>query len=281
MGSGNHIPEELRSLDQWVAWKLPKIPIDPNTSHFASIRDPATWSAYETAAKAVDLLEACLGVGFAFSKEDPFTGVDLDHCRTPQTGEIEPWAMEIIRGLDSYTEVSLSGTGVHILIRAKVQGGGRRAGRIEAYSQHRFFVMTGQHLDGTPKTIEHRQEQFDSVFAGKFGQTKKPSIPRKIGREGHAQRPELLDADLIEVALSARNGEKFRRLFTGPWQDDYPSQSEADQALMNLLAFWTGKDAERMDRLFRQSGLMRPKWERREDYRNRTIANAIRLTTKA
>ena len=280
LSTGDSMPRVLLNTDQWVAWKSGKIPIDPKTGNFASTGDRTTWGDYNTALKAVHLLDECLGVGFVFSKEDPFTGVDLDDCRVPRTGKIESWAMEIIRSLDSYTETSPSGTGLHILIRATVPGGGRRAGSFEAYSQDRFFLMTGQHLDGTPTTIEHRQAQFDRVFAGMFSETKS-SKPTKSAVHSHTQPPELTDEDLLEVALSARNGEKFRLLFMGQWQNNYRSQSEADQALMNLLAFWTARNPERMDRMFRQSGLMRPKWEQREDYRNRTIENAIRLTTKA
>ena len=93
--------------------------------------------------------------------------------------------------------------------------------------------------------------------------------------------PRLLDdRKLIARARSATNGVKFGRLWCGQWKGDYSSQSEADLALCCLLAFWTQNDAVQIDSLFRQSGLMREKWDR-EDYRQRTIDAALVQTTES
>ena len=89
----------------------------------------------------------------------------------------------------------------------------------------------------------------------------------------------LDDAVLLDRARDARNGARFTRLWNGDWSG-YASQSEADSALCFMLAFWTGRDAGRIDRLFRRSGLMRDKWEKRDDYREKTIENACQITSE-
>ena len=117
--SARDIPKPLRALDQWVAWvskNRKKPPINPRTGGFASPTDPRTWAGYGMAVKAVDHF-GCGGVGFVFSEEDPFTGVDLDHCRDPQTEEIDPWAQKIIKTLKSYTEPPRVSRRLHYLRR--------------------------------------------------------------------------------------------------------------------------------------------------------------------
>ena len=100
--------------------------------------------------------------------------------------------------------------------------------------------------------------------------------------EAGSQRPQtqitLDDEELLERALNAENSEKFRQLWIGNTAG-YPSHSEADQALANMLAFWTAGDERQMERLFNQSGLVREKWRNRPDYRERTIREAVKGTT--
>jgi putative DNA primase/helicase len=268
------IPPELKARPQWVCWRHDKTPVNPRTGGNAQADNPDTWGEYDLAVKLWEAHRGngIAGVGFEFSFYDPFCGVDLDKCRDPDTGKIEPWAWEIIKRLDSYTEVSPSGRGVHILVRGKLPLGGNRKGKVELYSRDRYFTMTDTHLEGTPTTIEPRQTELDVLHREIFGQGK--SEAPKPGSPSPAL--DLADSELIDKAKQARNGDKFSRLWEGNWQD-YPSQSEADLALCELLAFWTQKDAERIDRLFRLSGLMREKWER-PDYRGRTIEKAITNT---
>ncbi len=147
----DHIPAELRARPQWVLWKLErrsgkltKIPYTPGTGGRASATDLTTWGAFEDALEELDR-GTYDGVGFVFSSGDPYVGVDLDACVDPETGEISPWAVRIIEELDSYTELSPSGTGVHIIARGKLRDGGRR-GPIEMYSRDRYFTMTGRVL---------------------------------------------------------------------------------------------------------------------------------------
>ena len=108
---------------------------------------------------------------------------------------------------------------------------------------------------------------------------RKPSLHGSNGTSQYATRPiGLNDAELLERAFHAKNGSKFERLWRGHWEEEYPSQNEADQALCWHLAFWCGKDPVRMESLFRQSGLYREKWER-ENCRNNTIAEPIEVTS--
>lgn len=138
-----NIPEELRGRDQWVAHKE-KQPYTPGTNRRASSTDLMTWRSFEEAVAALKTGHFD-GVGFVFSSADPYTGIDLDGCHDPETGEIDPEAQEIMDALGGYTEVSPSGTGVHIIVRGKLERG-RKRGWIEAYSCERFFTMTGRAL---------------------------------------------------------------------------------------------------------------------------------------
>ncbi len=219
------------------------------------------------------------GIGFVFTDSDPYTGIDIDNCRNPETGQIAEWAWEIIRGLNSYTEVSPSETGVHIIIRGKLPAGkGNQAshhgGKVEMFSRARYFTFTGVHVDGTPTEIFDRQTELLALHTQLFASRNTPSAEKY----SVPSSPLLAsDDELITKACQAQNGSKFDRLWNGQWEGDYPSQSEADLALCCLLAFWTRKDRARIDGLFRRSGMMRKKWLR-EDYREDTMAKAIAMT---
>jgi putative DNA primase/helicase len=275
------IPTELRDLSQWVCWRLEdrggkatKIPASPLTGKPASSTDPATWATFSEAVAAVER-EGFSGIGFVFSTGDPFTGIDLDHVRDPETKAVEPWAREIVNRLKSYAELSQSGTGAHIIIRGKVPGDRRRKGNVEMYDAGRFFVMTGKRLSGCPPTVEDRQTVLDEIHAEIFGADER-ALPGETAETPPTARPaaplSLSDRELIEKASAAKNGATFSALWRGDWKGaGYGSQSEADAALLGLLRFWTGGDKARAFALFSQSGLNREKWER-EDYREKTWA---------
>jgi RecA-family ATPase len=268
----------IRELRQWLVWrleerdgKLTKIPYSPLTGQRASSTTPETWTGYEEAVRACTE-HGFGGISFVFTPEDDLCGVDLDGCLDPETGEIESWAQEIIQDLDSYTEISPSGTGVHVLVRATLPEGRNRRGRFEAYDRGRYFTVTGKHMAGTPQAIEGRQEELQGVVRRMFeeegakGYTEPMAAPMPVNNG-------LSDGEVIQKALAASNRERFSRLWNGD-ADQYGSHSEADLALCGMLAFWTGGDAARIDALFRQSGLYREKWDRK-DYRNRTITEAF------
>ncbi len=272
------VPYALKERPQWICWKYverdggdTKCPVDPRTGQIADATDRAIWCSFEEALAAWRTL-GCAGVGFVFSEDDPFTGIDLDDC-LDLTGDPVPSAREIIDEFNSYTEISPSGKGVKIFIVAAKRGSRCRSKAIkgfaetEIYSKGRFFTVTGRLLPGCPPTVERRQEQLDALCRRLW-----PPPPAPLpGFHGS-------DDELIEKACTAANGERFKRLFEGDTSPHGGDDSAADLALCNYLAFWTGKDPDRMDRLFRRSGLMREKWdERRGDrtYGQRTIDCAI------
>ena len=264
------IPQELKGWHQWVCWavekregKPTKVPKNPRTGGNARADDPATWGTFDQARQYWQdhKNKGVAGIGFEFSVNDPFTGIDLDKCRSSETGEIEPWARVIITRLKSYTEVSPSGQGIHVLIKGNLPPGPRRKGQVEMYSQGRYFTMTGLYLEGTPATIEGRQQELEALHTKIFGQAP-PQGPDPATKDPGPSLPiDLSDEELIDKAHRAANGEKFGRLWRGDLAG-HASPSEATAALLNHLAFWCGPDPDRIDRLFRKSGLMRPKWDR-------------------
>jgi putative DNA primase/helicase len=274
MNNFDNIPQELRERKQWVNWqpverngKVTKVPYGRDGKR-ASTTDPATWMTFE-AARECDLER----LGFVFRKDDPFFGVDVDECRDPETGEIAPWAQKIVDELATYTEISPSGTGLHSIGRGTLPPGGRRKGSIEMYNQDRYFCMTGNSHDGSQTTIENRQTEIDKFHADIF-----PKTENTGAKDPHSTEPPYLsDDEVIAKALAAKNGAAFDRLWLGE-TDGFPSPSEADLALCRHLAFWCGSDRVQMDRLFRTSGLMRPKWDENrgeKTYAQMTIDKAI------
>ena len=265
------IPQALKDYNNWVCWEIQirdgketKIPHSPHGG-FAKADDPSTWGTFEQAQACFEQNEKLSGLGFVFGDNDPFCGIDLDKCRNPETGKIDAKAQTIIDDFASYTEISPSGKGVHIIIEGRKKGTKARKGKIEMYDTGRYFTMTGDVVDNQT-TIEHRQEALDKLYDDLFTTPKSEPAQPQMGS--------LSDGTLIEKAKNARNGTKFSALWEGDIAD-YDSPSEADLALCSLLAFWTGGDYDAIDRLFRQSELVREKWTEREDYRASTIEKAL------
>lgn len=186
------IPAELRERNQWVAWNLEapkagrkatKVPKDPQNGGNASCDSPDTWGTFDQAL-SLARRHNLSGIGFEFSVDDPFAGIDLDGCRDPESGTIAEWAQTIIDRMDSYAEVSPSGSGVKIFIRGRlpIKNTGRanenlqeepitdaKTPGIEIYHHGRYFAITGQHVEGTPTTIEYRQADLDDLWKEHFG----------------------------------------------------------------------------------------------------------------
>ena len=162
-----NIPSQLRERSQWVCWRLEerngkttKVPINAATGGYASVDKPSTWHSFDDAVHAYGQRDLS-GIGYVFDAGDPYVGIDLDKCRDPETGNIEKWAREIIATFDCYTEISPSGSGVHIIVRGKLGGKGRRKGHIETYCDARYFTVTGNILHGSPESIEERGEAIE------------------------------------------------------------------------------------------------------------------------
>ena len=279
----NNIPNELKSMNRWVCWNSIKQPINAMTGEFAKTNDSKTWCDFETAVQAVETYDLC-GVGFVL--RPPYFGIDLDTVRNPETNEICSDAQYVVDTIYSYTEISQSGTGLHIICRANFKNekkkstlpcnpiierknskGNLKNSDIEMYHEKQYFALTGD-------VYENRNEitdQTDSVKTvyNKFMEDKPPNSTR-----GNVSTLVMSESDILTVAMK---DEVFRKLWNGD-TSSYQSDSEADLALCNKLAFYCDKNTDMMDKLFRQSDLMREKWNR-DDYRSMTINKAITKIT--
>ena len=299
----NNIPQEMREAAQWVGHR-DKVPVNARTGQAGRCNDPSTWCDFDTALSGVKSY-GLDGVGFEFIKGSGIVGVDIDTCMNPQTGEISSEAAEIIAALDSYTEISPSGYGVHIYVRTApdftfegfrnngnkmppngieryVTKGGKRIKKepeIEFYNQGRYFTVTGN-VCGEVKPIAERTAPLREIlerYAKREPKKPAPAAPQGITLYTGSGSSSLTDDEIIRKATDAKDGPKFSQLFSGN-ANGYKSSSEADQALCNLLAFWCCRDGAQIDRIFRKSGLMRDKWdEKRGDqtYGQKTVAAAV------
>lgn len=243
------IPGELRLLRQWVCWrgvlrpdgKITKIPINPHTGQLASVVVSSSWGKYETALERNDVD----GIGFVFTKNDSYCGIDLDD---PQGDvAIAHRQQRIAEAFDTYSEISPSGRGLHMIAKGAVPKG-RRRDKIEIYSHSRFFTMTGNVYSGKP--IAYRQALVDMLWA-EMGSVSDLDDPTP---DDTAQIQ--TDDEVLMTGANATNGEKFKALFEGRWQELYQSQSEADLSLINMLAYYTSSKSQ-IVRIFKRSVLGR------------------------
>ena len=280
-----NVPTELAIYPQWVSWsgtlgregKISKIPINPRSGRFAQTNASGTWGTFEEAVE-FSRERNLPGIGFVFSENDDFVGIDFDDCFDPNTGEIDGQTLDVIKRLDTYTEISPSGRGIHLIAKGKLPVGSRKTGKVEIYDDRRFFTITGHPFNGSPASVMERKKEILEVYQSLFPRTETKS--KSASREG-----QIDDQTLIELAKNAENALKFNQLWEGRFSA-YPSHSEADLALCRILAFWTGQDAGRIDRLFRQSGLFRPKWDvphygGRKTYGQATIDKALSFDGEA
>lgn len=257
-------PDELKECNQFVCWVgSDKIPKNPASGKNAQSNNPATWGTFKQAIKACETF-GFDGIGFMFAP--PYFGIDLDHCMDKLD-----FVDEFVETLQSYAEISKSGNGIHIICKGELPDGSRRKGGVEMYSTGRYFICTGNVYNQAYKEIKDCTESV-KVLHSKYLPT---TVPKAI-----SQREAVVDLDdqeIIDKARNCKSGNLFSMLYSGAWQGLFPSQSEADLAFCNQLAFWTGRNEAQMDRIFRSSGLMRPKWDERrgiETYGNITIGKA-------
>jgi hypothetical protein len=241
-----NIPTELKRLDQWVCWKYhtnekgqrTKIPITPDTNKYASPTDPTTWRSYVAAVanKKQD------GIGFVFTADDEFCGIDLDH--SVHKGYALPWAFTIIREMQSYTEISPSGTGLHIIVQGKLPKGKRVAKgdgvEIECYDTARYLCFTG-HVVGEFKTINARQAELISFHQRYLAPVSVPTaapVAASVAAPGPApkQSPAApTDKRKIKYAAAALAGE-CAKVRAAPTGDRNNTLSNAARALGELVA---------------------------------------------
>ncbi len=218
------VPQSLKDRNQWVLWKhvtrdgnQTKVPYTPQGKP-AKTNDPTTWNSFSDCLRAVERFD---GVGFVFTKDDPYVGIDLDGCRDPQTGKIASWAQKIINLTDSYVEVSPSGTGVKIFVQGSWPHGGQKttlesepsisskAPGIEVYAEKRYFVVTGERIPGRHQEVEERQEPLNSIYDNYFSkrnqQNAQPLTSTQHGERWVIQRASAYVAK-IPPAVSGRRG---------------------------------------------------------------------------
>jgi len=278
-----NFPQTLKELSLWTLWKLEtrdgaqtKVPYRIDGKK-ASPTNPNDWTDFATACRAFDP-EKYSGLGFVLTKEDGIVCIDLDNC-IGEDGQICDEAKHIVRMLNSWTEISQSGKGLHIFIRAKKPTDKSKATprtfkSLEIYDNARFIAMTGNHLPGTPLTIEHRQGGLNALCVLYFPE--RESTPAQAIKPYHDS---LTDEEIISLCRKAQNADKFVALYDNGDTSGYNGdESRAEQALACMLAFYT-KDAAQIERLMNDSALaQREKWRERQDYRERTIRKAISLT---
>ena len=279
------IPEELRKNAEWCVWKREtrggkptKVPYNPMTGERAETNNPDTFGSFDLADECYKI-DDYDGVGIRVS--NGFSAVDIDHC--VENGVLSDLAMSIIGRLKSYTEYSPSKTGVRIIFKvaddyqydADTYYLKNPHNGVEVYvcgATNRFVTITGNTVYGYPvRDVTDELKPVLDEFMTRPVRQKLSSIPSVP-----AQPITLSDEQII---FKAAANSKFRALFEGDISDYNDDHSSADLALCNILAFWTGRDADAIDRIFRQSGLFRDKWLR-DDYRNETIRKAITNCTE-
>lgn len=265
------IPEELKVLPCWICWqgvtdtpggKLRKVPINALDGTAAKSNDPSTWCDFNTAVAASKNFS---GIGFVFDGKSGYFGVDLDGIGDSLdrliNGESDNIAGEFIHTLQSYTEISQSGRGIHIICRGSLPAGGRRKNSVEMYESGRYFIMTGNVI--TDYSITDCTDSIKALHEKYIGggNALKPARAAAVSTVGKFTGNV---ADIIEKARKSKQGTLFSDLMAGNFESYYKSHSEADIALCNMLAFWFGRDFDTIDSVFRSSGLMRDKWDRKQ-----------------
>lgn len=272
----------MRHVNQWINWRIEretaKVPCDLATGQRIDPHDASRWMPYALA-HALDPDH----VGFVLTADDPYFCIDLDHA-----WDGEQWSQvaldTVARFPGAYVEVSYSGDGLHVIGRGALPDGyGTRGPAVECYTHARFIAITGRHAQGDPDT-----ECDLAAWAALY--LKPAGLPATVSTGDATPLPD--DDDLIRRMLGARasagvafggkasaadlwHGNTPALADAWPSQTDDYDRSAADAALAAHLAFWTGKDHERMARLMRRSALVRDKWDRRgDDYLRRTIIGA-------
>ena len=280
-----NIPQELKNNASFCVWRYEKrngsktkVPYNPKTRSLARVNDPSTFSTFSDAMKAY-ALGGWDGIGYRVS--EGIGAIDIDHC-IREDGSLNDVAASVL-GIftDAYFERSPSGSGLRGFFRLSPEFAydktvyyiNNRKHGLEMYlpgTTQRFVTVTGDIYK--PGAVVRNDEALQTVLD--------TFMKRKSRVTGSTVEPcsYLTDDQVIEHASRSESGEKFKALMDGNWSDGYESQSDADMALVSILAFWCGNVEEQIDRIFRTSGLMRDKWDRMTGdatYGQITIRNAV------
>ncbi len=300
-GRWDAVPEELKRQPRWVCWRrvvregrATKMPVCAATGKMAKSTDASTWCSFADAVASVGRAGAD-GVGFVFGPDRAYTGLDLDHVL--HDGVLEEQYRWVVDAAGTYTEVSPSGDGLHLYFRGSKPGGAERCrrGPVEMYDHDRFFTVTGTPWTGVrevacrPEVVERAYRAWIEPVAEtrQLGLADAAAGAADVAHSGATyansdNSGEMTDEELLERMLGSRNGAEIRSLMDGDLSAHGGDHSAADMALCNRLAFWCGGDVVRMDRFFRNSGLMRDKWDKRrgsETYGAQTLRRAVENAT--
>jgi hypothetical protein len=265
------IPEPVASSSRWINWtarkgkgRTEKIPISPKTGRAIDPTERSNGTRLSLAAK-----RAPRRLGLLINPA--LVAIDIDLAVSEGTREVEPWAMKIVEKVNSYSEISPSGLGLHILAMGAIPSN-RKKPRVEMYHDGRFMTFTGDHLASTPTRVEVRVSELRQLWKELFGDQKVNRTAIPLSSVFALQKE---DGNVLQSAvnLSPRVAELYEGNARG-----YPSQSEADLALCSYLAMVTD-DQKQVDRIFRTSGLMRAKWNRK-DYSTKTILRGFQSKRK-
>jgi putative DNA primase/helicase len=274
MNQFKNILEELKQLPQWVCHRN-KIPFNPVTGAPAKAGQPNTWARFEDALTAVGNYD---GIGFEFNNNG-IVGIDLDKV-IAEDGALSSEAAEIVEMLDSYTEYSPSGKGLHIFVKGDIPVDGRKKGFIEMYKAKRYFTMTGN-VYGAVKPINERTDQVMQLFNKYFSDSKSEN-------SADTNIPCISTAkDYISIGLAKDT--VFKALWNGEYQSDKcTSESEKDLALMGKMLYWCSGDVDAATEAFMKSPYAAGKDDKhtskleRVDYLQRTAMKAMQgLTSTA
>lgn len=265
-----NLPQELRSLKQWCLWryedvgaaKPTKVPYSINGKP-ASVNDHNTWSSFEDCVRRFNA-GGYSGIGFIFTDNDPYTFIDLDDAEGDDA--ILQRQLKVYHEFNSYSEVSPSGKGLHIIVKGTVPAGRRRS-KIEVYSSQRYATMTGN-IYNNQNVINDRQELLTQLWE----QMGSGPVAQNVYHGDDKERQS--DEEVCKQALNAANGDKFKQLWEGEWNSSYQSQSEADFALIDIIAFYT-QNRNQIARIFRNSALGKRDKAKRQDYIGGMIARSF------
>lgn len=271
------IPAELKALPQWVCYgkagtqpgdKLYKKPFNPRTGYGAKAGQPDTWATFAEAAAAVESGQYT-GIGFEFAEDGGYIGIDFDHCI--ENGALSEWAMERVEWLNSYTEISPSGTGLHIICKGKLPGKAVKRPQAEMYDRDRYFTITGKPWC-TARPLAAPEHAIRRLYEELQADGKKPA-PKPT-----ASPMPTPSGDFLGIGLTRDTA--FRAL----WDGKRPNGNESadDMALLNKLAYWCNRETEQMRTAFLQSPHANSKDSEhlqkleREDYLQNSIEKAAR-----
>lgn len=290
------IPDDLKVLDQWILWKydirsqsekftLTKVPYHYSTEYQAKSTDSKTWTSFENIIKSKP---ENFGLGFVFSKDNDILGIDIDNCviNDGEKKRIPENVKEFVKQIETYKEVSISHTGIHIIGRGQLpnKGKGRKFNNlfadsihVEMYQQARYFTVSTRSLSEC-SDILNIQDAIDKLVKMHEDKTKTSDPPKNTPKTKPNPTSNIPENQLLDKIRKSDQGRKFTNLFDteGGWEQEYPSQSEADLGLTCILCWWTGHDRNKTESMFRQSKLYREKYER-DDYRNGLWTQAEKL----